>query len=388
MSQLGKALLYVSVGLIVFVFFIWFAVKNAFERGETQAAVPTVLGGSVYVGRADALYRLDVASGDVKWRHKTDSPVFVQPAVTDGSVYFATWDGTLACLRVDTGDLNWKVNTARCPSSPICVGRLVCLKAGSDCQAFDAKSGFEVWTQSHSTAGMTIPLSDVNTQSSTMYYSVGVGGGSVAARDALTGRLKWTREIGGTSLGGSPVANDRMVCVQRVNGLYFLETTTGDVSWELRDDAFSTMSPVMGDGAVYVVGRKDPHAVDLDAHRVSWRYAIDRSNGLTQPVIAGGMIYMGIGRVVHAIDAKSGEKKWTYSAPALIRSPAGGREWNCLLCRQERADMCCRRLDWKASMATKAQCRAIEDGRHSNALDRPFAVELPMPNRQNAPHVV
>ncbi|MFH1446803.1 MAG: PQQ-binding-like beta-propeller repeat protein, partial [Chloroflexota bacterium] len=45
------------------------------------------------------------------WKFKTDDMVRSSPAVSDGVVYFGSWDGYLYALYINTGQEKWKFKT-------------------------------------------------------------------------------------------------------------------------------------------------------------------------------------------------------------------------------------------------------------------------------------
>ena len=74
---------------------------------------PAISDGKVYVGSLDGyMYALDANNGNIVWRTKTDGPIESSPAVADGAVYFTSEEPAAAALfklDVATGDVVWKL---------------------------------------------------------------------------------------------------------------------------------------------------------------------------------------------------------------------------------------------------------------------------------------
>ena len=71
---------------------------------------PVVSGGLVVVGssRNDTVSAFDAETGERQWRIFADGPVRFAPAILDDCVYFASDDGHLYCVRLDSGKQLWK----------------------------------------------------------------------------------------------------------------------------------------------------------------------------------------------------------------------------------------------------------------------------------------
>jgi len=83
---------------------------------------PVIAGGRVYFGSSadDALWVLDLATGDLQWQFVTGAPIRFAPAVLDGRVYLVSDDGWLYCLQAEDGKVLWKFQGA--PSDDLMIG--------------------------------------------------------------------------------------------------------------------------------------------------------------------------------------------------------------------------------------------------------------------------
>lgn len=66
--------------------------------------------GSVYFGSSseDAVYSLDAATGEVRWRFVTQGPVRLPPVLYHGTLFAGSDDGHVYALEARTGRLRWK----------------------------------------------------------------------------------------------------------------------------------------------------------------------------------------------------------------------------------------------------------------------------------------
>jgi len=101
------------------------------DTGYDIASGPAVTGGTVYVGSSDGtVYALDAATGSVRWTYTTAGSVDSGPAAAGGTVYVSDV-GQVYALDVATGRLRWAYTTGGAVgSSPAAAGGTVYI--GSD----------------------------------------------------------------------------------------------------------------------------------------------------------------------------------------------------------------------------------------------------------------
>jgi outer membrane protein assembly factor BamB len=64
---------------------------------------PAVTDGTVYIGSEDgSVYALNASTGQVQWSHPTGGSVLGSPSVTAGSVYIGSGDGSVYALNAVT----------------------------------------------------------------------------------------------------------------------------------------------------------------------------------------------------------------------------------------------------------------------------------------------
>ncbi len=82
------------------------------DRGKLDFDVsyaPVVLGARIFVPSnvSDSLAAYSIEDGAEEWRFYTDGPVRLAPVAWGDRVYFASDDGHLYCVDVETGELDW-----------------------------------------------------------------------------------------------------------------------------------------------------------------------------------------------------------------------------------------------------------------------------------------
>lgn len=92
-----------------------------------QGYEPVVLGKTMLIGssRNDSVTALDTETGAEKWRFYADGPVRFAPAAAGDRLFFASDDGCLYCLKIDSGKLLWKVRGVPSQRKALGNGRLI-----------------------------------------------------------------------------------------------------------------------------------------------------------------------------------------------------------------------------------------------------------------------
>ena len=88
-------------------------VEGILELGRVQfddAFQPILVGDAAYFGSsADGkVYCLDVATGSIRWTKRSEGPIRLAPAITNGKLYVGSDDGHAYCLDATSGRELWK----------------------------------------------------------------------------------------------------------------------------------------------------------------------------------------------------------------------------------------------------------------------------------------
>lgn len=261
---------------------------------------PTVAGGTVYFGSGDQhVYALDAITGALRWSFATSDVIHASPAVADGVVYIGSWDRNLYALEALTGRERWRYVT------------------GND-------------TLIYNQIGIASSAAVVD---GTVF--VGARDGHFHAVDARTGALRWKHDNQGGWTIASPAVLDGVVYFPTSDGRRFkaLDAATGEVRFNLQNNAISFSSPAIAAGTAYygssdgflnavrlrdgtLLGRfqtdgsreNAPRLLDaegkfhsalmypdrtLDGMMIGMRTMMTLGSVLSSPVVADGVVYFG-----------------------------------------------------------------------------------------------
>jgi outer membrane protein assembly factor BamB/orotate phosphoribosyltransferase len=142
----------------------------------------------VIVGCNDGyLYAANASSGEIKWSYLTGGEIKGNPVVDDeGRVYFGSFDGYLYCLAGVSGELIWRKRI----SNSLYVTPLI-------------------WNDYVIAGGFT---------------------GLLTALDRVTGKVRWSTNLGGRILGGIVQVGADVVCLGCGNWhLFYVDAASGEV---------------------------------------------------------------------------------------------------------------------------------------------------------------
>jgi outer membrane protein assembly factor BamB len=148
---------------------------------------------------------------------------------------------------------------------------------------------------------------------------------SLVARDAATGRVRWTRAVDrGGALGAPTVAGGTLV-VQSFGLCFGFDRATGDLRWELDIGRGTPGSPVVVDGVAFLANGafsewpSAAFAVDVETGEERWR--TDLGTGevhLRGSVAVADSLVLVVDRDLVALDGETGSEVWraAFDAPA------------------------------------------------------------------------
>ncbi|AOM00414.1 outer membrane protein assembly factor BamB [Cobetia marina] len=246
------------------------------------------------------------------------------------------FDATVALDSAWSESVGNGLGRAHYPLAPIVANdRLFVAAEEGELEAFDAKTGDEVW-QITLPAGITSAL---NADPSRLY--VGTRDGKVSAIDQQDGSIEWSTRVSSEVLA-APQYNEELIVVQSVDGsVTALDRFTGEEQW-----VYSATIPALtlrGTGAPRVIqpvtfagfangklvtldNRSGQELWDLRVAVPSGRTEVDQLVDLDgQPVLTrDGRLYVTSynGRLI-ALDARNGEPLWdkpssSYLTPIVV----------------------------------------------------------------------
>ena len=314
---------------------------------------PAVSNGVVYFGSYDFnLYAMDASKGNFGWNYSTGAPIYSSPAVANGLVFVGNLEGELYAIDAITGALAWKYPTQNSIfSSPIVNNGVVYVGSlDHTVYALVATSGSFDWKFTANDGIVSSPAISGN-----LLY-VGSLDGNVYALDSITGNLEWNFTIPNPSGGAqqaieaSPTVGDGKVFVSsevlgtvgnetQYNGaVWALDALTGEKIWNYSTADRIYSSAAYSNGIVYI-GLFDGNVVALRGSNgeVVWKY---QTYGIvsSSPAVAEGVVYVGSNDGnIFALDAVTGGLIWFFQTGSVVESsPAvaegivyvGSRNWN------------------------------------------------------------
>ena len=226
------------------------------------------------------------------WTFHAHSLLEFPPVVGYGRVYVTNFDGRLFAIDAATGATLWSFRSGRCGwASPALADHLV----------------YETFIG--------------NRECGSKFDD-----GTIAAFDARTGRLRWSRRIGPTE--SSPLVTRGLVYVGDWNGrVWALDGTTGRTRWTVALHGAIKGSVARGGTAVYI-GTYAGDVVALSARtgRVLWTSG-GHGRIYSSPAVAYGRVYIGsLDGGIYAFGAATGDVLWAhptggyvYASPAVWR---------------------------------------------------------------------
>ncbi|WP_245920481.1 PQQ-binding-like beta-propeller repeat protein [Methanospirillum stamsii] len=260
--------------------------KWTFKTGDAvEYSSPAVSNGVVFFGSWDSiLYALDASTGNKIWSFKTGDSVYSSPAIFNGIVYFGSEDGNVYAVDATTGNEIWKFKTGDgVKSSPAIFNGIV-------------------------------------------YF--GSEDGNVYAVDATTGIEIWKFKTGDSVYSTPAVFNGVVFVVSRCDNLYALDASTGSKIWMFKPSEDILYSVAVSNGVVYLgtsnfwSGQHNyVYALDASTGNKIWAFQAIEGGFESDPVISNGILYVGsISGIVYALDADTGNKKWEFQPGGQICS--------------------------------------------------------------------
>lgn len=327
--------------------------------GHVLQATPAIARGQVFVTATDqadggtgGVVALDLATGAIRWRTTTPMQVRGGVAVTGTTVAAAQVDGTVLGLDAGTGEVRWRSElgiglvpgAAAIFAPPAADAGDILIGNQRRLAAISAAEGGMVWSVDPVPQGQdSQALSAVAVGDGAAFGVFNRAFGGVGAWDRATGKLLWRFEGSlTTAINASPVVADGAVYV--VNGMdevFALDAVTGALRWQIKLDPAgfdwgnaTVGTPAVARGVVVVPTLyRDLVALDAGSGVELWRFAGTPSPVRTthyrgarnagfesSPVITGDIVWAAdtAGRLT-ALDLHTGAVLWRtqLGTPAL-----------------------------------------------------------------------
>jgi outer membrane protein assembly factor BamB len=287
---------------------------------ETTAAIS---GGTVFLGSLDGTFvALDLNTGKEKWKYQAGDEIKSSAAVNGNTVYFGDEKGTFHALDTSSGQKKFTFQAeAAIPASPmiyqdhILVGSydqyLYCLKP-------DGSVHWKLETEGYIHG--TPAISNGNA------YVAGCDG-FLRIIQITDGSEKQKLKLG-AYVGASPAIHQERLYVGTFGNQFLgVDLKQLKISWQYENPAARFpfySSPAVTARAVYVGGRdKLMHSFDAQTGKELWSFPA-KSRVESSPVISGNTVYFGtVGGQIYGLATDSGKTIWEYdAAEAVVASPA------------------------------------------------------------------
>jgi len=186
------------------------------------------------------VYSIDTNDGSIIWMYQAGNDVVSPVCVSDGNVYFGSFDTKIYSLDAETGQRIWDSSTGwGVYSSPVVSDSMVYVGSmDNHMYAFDVENGEEIWSFVTNAAIRSTPVVYGD------YVFFGSDDGWFYAVDKKTGELVWrfssNNTIDGdvynyvtTSINSDPVVENRVVIMSANGMIYGLDTQTYEKTGEI-----------------------------------------------------------------------------------------------------------------------------------------------------------
>jgi outer membrane protein assembly factor BamB len=247
--------------------------------------------------RTSARVAIDASTRDRLWRVALGDVSRSAPAVSDGRAYLGARDSAVYAVELETGRVAWKARTqGRVDPAVAVAGGLVFAvsenpssgRAAVD--AFRAGTGKLAWT--FSPARLPTGVTSPSVAGGAVY--VGLGDGTVRAVDAATGAERWHEPVRAdfSPLSSPAYAAGRVYVVDRNGGLYAFDATTGARAWDYQFDGTADWAAPLVSGGFVLVGLDDGTLAAVDAETGHLRWEAVFGLGPLGPLAAAGNLLL------------------------------------------------------------------------------------------------
>jgi outer membrane protein assembly factor BamB len=241
-------------------------------------------GKRLYIASRDKhLYALDIKTGRELWRLAAGDIMTATPAIHDGLVIFAAFDGKVQAVTARDGKARWTYDAKLGVAGDLVVSgdRVLAGSRSYDLIALDAATGRELWKHYYWFSWIESPpvvrdgVVYTGSSDATNVYAVDLDDGSLRWKAAVPG-YSWQRPAVNGELVITGTAGAGTFPGPRAGSLIALDRATGAVRWIHLDPPTEEMvkakkawgfgaSPVIGDGVVYAADLEGRvHAFGLD----------------------------------------------------------------------------------------------------------------------------
>ena len=264
---------------------------------------PALVGDSIWAAAYDGtVVRIDVASGQVRWRANAGRPIVAGVGSDGDTAVVVTRDGEAVAFDAE-GRVRWRsaIGTDVSTVPAVALGAVVLRGADNRVIALEADSGQRRWLLQRPNPALVLRQTGGIAISPEAAY-VGMPGGRLAAITLATGAPRWEVAVAqprGASeieriadVVGSPLVSGREVCAATYQGrIGCFDATSGAQVW-VRD--FSSSAGLEVDARFVFAPDTDSHVQAFSRTGASaWRQDRLAGRALTAPISVGNAIVLG-----------------------------------------------------------------------------------------------
>ena len=267
--------------------------------------VPTVSGGRVHVAdRNGTVSVIEIETGEVVWRKKTDIAISAGTGVGEGLVLVGSSEGELVAFDAETGEIRWRTEvSSEVLSVPQVYDDVVIVQTvDGNLAGLDTDSGEALWIHDRSVPVLTLRGSSTPLVADGVVLA-GFANGKMTALETASGREIWEAAVavphGRTELqrivdlDANPVVYQGVLYVTSYQGrLVAIGLSDGRIVWNRDMSSYAGLD--VDSSHVYVSDAdSEVWALDRRSGGSLWKQNALRRRALTGPVIIGD--YIGVG---------------------------------------------------------------------------------------------
>lgn len=275
---------------------VWSASIGDGQGRHYNRLTPAIDGPMIFVASADGMVvALDKASGDVRWRQRTNESITGGVGAASGQVVFGTRDARVIALSQADGSQLWSAAvSSEVLAAPQTDGRVVAVQSvDGRLTALNATDGTQRWVYDSTVPALSLrgtskPLISGNT------VVAGFASGIVAAIDATNGLLIWEERVAVPQgrydidriidIDGDPLLAGQTVFISSYQGnLMGLDLASGRIVWGMPGSSYNSLA--LGLGNIYWVNNfSHVLAVQNNTERTVWENQDLRLRRVNSPV--------------------------------------------------------------------------------------------------------
>jgi outer membrane protein assembly factor BamB len=280
-----------------------FALSGCIGGGQAPAESwpgMTIEGETAYVAFTNAVYAIDVQSGDYIWRFPppSDEPETVEifyapPALTeDNQLVVASYNNKVFILDAETGvDVGDEVilgdGLGRVIGGPILDGDLVYIPSTDGClYAYDLNSSVAACLFDAEGSLWASPLIADGT-----IYVASIDH-HIHAIEQDSGDSLWSRDLSAAVAGAPTLVGDYLIAPTLGKGVIAMDPSDGSIEWEFETGGWVWGTPADADGVVYFADAEGfVYAADAESGEEVWSFQPDGPI-IASPLIEGDSLYL------------------------------------------------------------------------------------------------